>query len=139
VQRHARFLGPVEIQNTLEVDDAVTFHDTLDVEDLSTLESLEVTNHAQFLSTIDVDDLATLASLLVEGTWQTDGAGTINEDVAVASGKKIDGVDIGEHFHAGGELGGHGGEKVPTEGLDRAGVNGTPVRLNANGYAVYAP
>jgi hypothetical protein len=136
VQRHARFLGPVEIQNTLEVDDAVTFHNTLDVEDQATLESLEVTNHAQFLSTMDVDDLATLASLLVEGTWQTDGAGEINEDVTVLAGKKIDGVDISEHIHAEGT---HGGKQIPVEGIDRAGLNGTPVRINSAGYAVYSP
>jgi hypothetical protein len=137
IQRQARFLGPVDIQNTLEVDLAVLFHDTLDVEDLATLESLEVTNHAQFLSTIDVDDLATLASLLVEGTWQTDGAGTINEDVAVLAGKKIDDVDISEHIHD--PLSQAGGKKIPVEGMDRAGINGTPIRINAAGYAVYSP
>ena len=131
----ARFLGPVDIQNTLEVDDAVLFHDTLDVEALATLESLEVINHAQFLSTLETDDLATLASLLVEDTWQTDGLGTINANVAAAPGVTIDGVDISEHAHKGGIE----GKQIPVEGIDRAGINGTPVRINAAGYAVYAP
>lgn len=134
--QQARFLGPVEIQNTLEADLPVTFHDTLDVEDLATLDRLDVTNDAVVGDTLDVGALATLASLLVTGTWQTDGAGTINEDVTVLAGKKIDEVDISEHYHAGGT---HGGKAIPVEGIDRVGDNGTPVRINAAGYAVYAP
>ncbi len=135
IRMQARFLGPVDIQNTLEVDDDVTFNSDLTVVNKITADELEILSNAVIDGNLDVNTLATLASLHVTGTWTMDGLGVINDNVTVATGVLIDTIDLDLHAHKGGIE----GLQIPVEGLDLGGLNGTPVRLNAAGYAVYAP
>ena len=135
----ARFLGPVNIQNTLQVDDAALFNDDLTV--MGTL-AVDAGGDVDIDSNVDID--GTLDShgaahfydtMLVDGILTMGGGADLQANMTADPGVTIDGVDISEHAHKGGIE----GKQIPVEGLDLGGLNGTPVRLNAAGYAVYAP
>lgn len=145
-----RFLGPVDIQNTLDVDLAATFNDDLTVFGTLAVDAggdvdidcnvdidgtLDSHGAAHFYSTVEVDGLLTM-----------DGGGQANADIDAANGVEFDGVDPSRHRHT--TEAGHG-VQIPVEGIDRVGAardpldppsgNYTSVKINAQGYAVYAP
>lgn len=135
-EKQATFWGAVDIQNELLVIQQARFNNNVDIYGTLFVDAggdVDIDCGMDIAGAVAMHD-----ALTVDGLLTMDGGGQINDHVLMAADIYIDGLDPGEHIHTGGA---GMGRKIPVEGIYRGGspVTGTPVRINAAGYAVYAP